>query len=549
MSKRADKQKAGELLAAFFAICPSSADRHAQALLNRWGSVELRVRVGRALRARLAGEMDPGRLEAYEILWGLEFGTHPPQEHDALRRQVAGDLKRLELLNPSPDVKWLVFLKDGYKQSGASADTVTAMEDRVIRAFPHSEAAYKIVSDRWQKSHPEPEDQKDAAAWANYDAAYKEVVKGWIAQFTESRYVQHELPFNVIFYDTSLTEKDGLAALDDYLTEISEYQRPPYYGFSLTASFLIGHKWQPERALDLLRKAETLTEDWHARRNGDNLSPEEEKLWAEVDLYQQYRMAGLILRAAKLAGRPAEAERLKVWIEGPPSKDIKLESGYWVNRARLAALEGRKIDALTYYQKGLNTREPPQAARGKLTDDVLDEARALWKETGGTELAWGVWSKPSAGKIQELAEGHWEKPVRAMPAFELADLSGKSWQSKNLEGKAVLINVWATWCVPCQAELPRLEKLYEHVKDRADLQILTLNIDQDQGLVAPYVKDKGFTFPVLPAYRFVQDLLDLVSIPQNWVIDPKGVWRWSEIGGESDATWAETILGKLESVL
>jgi hypothetical protein len=52
-----------------------------------------------------------------------------------------------------------------------------------------------------------------------------------------------------------------------------------------------------------------------------------------------------------------------------------------VNRARLAALEGRKIDALTYYQKGLGTREPLQARRGKLKDDVTDEARVLWKET------------------------------------------------------------------------------------------------------------------------------------------------------------------------
>ncbi len=550
MSKRVDKQKGGELLAAFFAICPASADRGAQAVLSRVGSAELQARVAAAMRARLAQETDPQLLEAFGTLWGLEFQAHPPQEHDALRKQVAADLKRLEPLNPKPDAAWLVFMKNGYKQSGASAETVTAMEDRVIRAFPHSEEAYEIVSGRWEKTHKEPEDQKDTAAWDGYEAAYKEAVKGWIAQFTESRYVQHELPFNVIFDETGLTEKEGLAALDDYLTEISEYQRPPYYGFSSAGSFLVEHKWQPERALDLLRKADTLTEDWHARRDGDNQSAEEEKLWAKVDLYQQYRVAGLVLRAAKLAGRPQEAERLKASIEGPPPKEIKLESAYWVDRGRLAALEGRKIDALTYYQKGLDTREPPQASRGKLTDVVTDEARALWKETGGTEVAWEIWSKPSAGKVQELAEGRWEKPVKAMPAFEMGDLSGKTWRTKSLEGKSVLINVWATWCVPCRAELPKLQKLYEKVKDRSDLQILTFNIDQDLGLVAPFVKDKGFTFPVLPAYRFVEDLLeDLVSIPQNWLLDPEGAWRWSQLGYDaSDAAWDETMIGKLESV-
>jgi thiol-disulfide isomerase/thioredoxin len=72
----------------------------------------------------------------------------------------------------------------------------------------------------------------------------------------------------------------------------------------------------------------------------------------------------------------------------------------------------------------------------------------------------------------------------------------------------LLINVWATWCGPCQAELPKLEKLYEKVKDRSDLQILTLTIDEDLGAVAPFMKEKGYTFPVLPAYSFVTGLLD-----------------------------------------
>jgi thiol-disulfide isomerase/thioredoxin len=77
---------------------------------------------------------------------------------------------------------------------------------------------------------------------------------------------------------------------------------------------------------------------------------------------------------------------------------------------------------------------------------------------GGTETALNLWSKPAAAKIQELAESGWEKPTKAIPAFELADLSGMTWRLKNLEGRAVLINVWATWCGPCQRELPHMEK-------------------------------------------------------------------------------------------
>ena len=106
--------------------------------LSRAGTPELQARVAAALRARLAAETEPKLLEEYATLWGVEFRAHPPQEHDAIRKQVAADLKRLESMNPKPDAEWFAFLKDGYKQSGASAETVTAMEERVIQAFPHS---------------------------------------------------------------------------------------------------------------------------------------------------------------------------------------------------------------------------------------------------------------------------------------------------------------------------------------------------------------------------------------------------------------------------
>ena len=165
---------------------------------------------------------------------------------------------------------------------------------------------------------------------------------------------------------------------------------------------------------------------------------------------------------------------------------------------------------------------------------------------GGTETAWNVWSKPPA-KVMELADSGWKKPAKSLPPFELADLSGKTWRLKNLEGRAVLINVWATWCGPCQAELPHLEKLYERIKDRADLQILTLTIDEDLGLVAPFMKEKGYTFPVLPAYSFVAGLLDLVGIPQNWIIDTKGEWRWTGGPSVADAEWEAAMLKQLES--
>ena len=124
-------------------------------------------------------------------------------------------------------------------------------------------------------------------------------------------------------------------------------------------------------------------------------------------------------------------------------------------------------------------------------------------------------------------------------------MNGKTWKLKELGGKTLLINLWATWCGPCQAELPHLEKFYQKTKDRKDIQILTFDLDEDLGVVAPYLKEKGYTFPVLPAYSTVVGLLDGFAIPQTWLVDPHGIWQSKQIGfgGGSEADFEKEMLG------
>jgi len=88
------------------------------------------------------------------------------------------------------------------------------------------------------------------------------------------------------------------------------------------------------------------------------------------------------------------------------------------------------------------------------------------------------------------------------------------------------------------------------VKDRTDIQVLTFDIDEDLGLVAPFMKEKGYTFPVLPAYSTVVSLLDGFAIPQTWLVDPKGTWQWKQIGygGGSDADFDKDMLGRLDEL-
>ncbi len=545
--KFTDRQKTVALLTSFFDVCTSSTDNRAQWILGKGGNTALQARVAAALRERLAKETDPEILKQYETLWGLEFRSRSPREHAALRRQVAEDLQRLESANPKPDAEWLVFLKSGFKQSGAPEAALTALDDRVLKEFPSSDAAYDVVGDRWDKAHKEPEDQKDAAQWSAYDRAHREALKGWIRDFPDNTYLSRSAWFFEIYDDMSIPEKEGIAAMEHYLRSM-DYEPPRSSTYVQAANFLIAHKWQPKRALDLLHKAQPILARSLSVQN-DNLAGDGQDMRELNMAYQQQNVTGLILKAARLASRPTEAEGLRAAVEAAPPTNHKVESGYWRNRARLAALENRKADALTYYQLAIQTRtSAPAPWHGRVPDELTDEARAIWKELGGTEVAWSLWSKPPASKPQEAAEGRWEKPTRQLPTFELADLSGKTWKLATLEGKSVLINLWATWCGPCNAELPHLQKLYDTVKERPGVQILTFNIDEDLGLVEPFMREKGYTFPVLPAFSFVTTLLDGFAIPQNWIVDPKGVWRWTQIGYGSEPDWVDTMIQRMELV-
>jgi len=546
--KFADKAKFNERLTAYWTSCPASTDGYAQWMLVK--DMELQAKVAIALRPLLEKATDSDELKDYTFLWSLEFRTHPPQEHDAVRRQVAADVKRLEAVEPHPDAAWMSFLIGGYKQSGASEETIHAMENRLMQQYPHSEQAMEITQKRWSDAHKEPTDQKDTAAWAAYRKAHREVTEEWIGEFPDDPSLARFAMISDEWNDDSLPEKDGVAIADAFLAK-GERQDEPGWIWSKyqAAEFLLNHKWQPGRVLDLLEQVQAMQAKNEAQEaQADNRSADEVKDAEKQNKETSRSIRSQLLQAAMLAKRPDVVLPLKASIEDNPPEDKKDLSGYWLDRARFAALENRREDALTYYQEALQTRaKAPSWEEGKLTDDLMDESRALWSELGGSETAFAVWSKAPAASAVDASEGRWEKPTKTLPEFQLADLSGKTWALTNLKGKVVLINLWATWCGPCNAELPKLEKLYEQVKGRSDIQILTFNIDEDEGLVAPYLKEKGYTFPVLPAFSYTVNLLDGYAIPQNWVLDPKGSWQWTQIGYGASDSWSQDMLEKLEA--
>ena len=105
--------------------------------------------------------------------------------------------------------------------------------------------------------------------------------------------------------------------------------------------------------------------------------------------------------------------------------------------------------------------------------------------------------------------------------FTLTDLNGKPWTLKDLKGKVVMLNFWATWCPPCRKEMPDLENLYRQFEPQG-LVILGISDDEPEK-VREFVQKQGTTYPVLldPGSK-VNELLHIQGIPKTFVYDREG---------------------------
>ena len=105
--------------------------------------------------------------------------------------------------------------------------------------------------------------------------------------------------------------------------------------------------------------------------------------------------------------------------------------------------------------------------------------------------------------------------------FTLRDLSGKKWSLKDLQGKVVLVNFWATWCPPCRKEMPDLESLYQRFAAQGFV-VLAIS-DEDVGKVRPYIDGRGITYPILlDPGRKVTEEFQVDGIPKSFVYDREG---------------------------
>ncbi|WP_343329878.1 TlpA disulfide reductase family protein [Polaribacter staleyi] len=103
--------------------------------------------------------------------------------------------------------------------------------------------------------------------------------------------------------------------------------------------------------------------------------------------------------------------------------------------------------------------------------------------------------------------------------WNLKDLEGNSYRLNEAKGKVLLVNMWATWCPPCIAEMPSLQALYNDYGDKIEF-ILVSN--ESQEVIASFLKKKNYNFKAYSPLTVPPTTFKVKSIPRTFLIDKEG---------------------------
>lgn len=127
------------------------------------------------------------------------------------------------------------------------------------------------------------------------------------------------------------------------------------------------------------------------------------------------------------------------------------------------------------------------------------------------------------------------KPA-ATPRLVLPDVDGRRSDLGELHGRVVVVNFWATWCVPCREELPSLQRLREKMAGKP-VHVVTVNYGESAERVLPYLKKEGLALDVLlDTQKEAARDWGVGGLPMTFIVDAKGSARYRAFG---ELDWSE----------
>jgi len=174
--------------------------------------------------------------------------------------------------------------------------------------------------------------------------------------------------------------------------------------------------------------------------------------------------------------------------------------------------------------------------KNKATDSVKTIFTQLYTDKYG--------AKKAALKLSELIEEGKKAALEKLkeqildkkaPVFTIKDLSGTDISLEKLMGKVIVIDFWATWCGPCKASFPGMQKAVDKYKDDPNVAFLFIdtweNGEEKEKNAAKFIQEKGYSFQVLMDNdNQVVSKFGVSGIPTKYIVDKKGIIRFKSIG-------------------
>jgi peroxiredoxin len=148
----------------------------------------------------------------------------------------------------------------------------------------------------------------------------------------------------------------------------------------------------------------------------------------------------------------------------------------------------------------------------------------------GAVGAAAYWSRgATVGRAEDFPVSRPAEPTAA-PDVELDDLTGQPARLRDLRGRVVLLNFWATWCAPCREEMPALETLARDFGPRG-LTVVGVNFKEPKAQIEDFVRDNRLTFPTwLDSEGLVARRYQVFALPVTFVVDRRGMLVGSVLG-------------------